>query len=671
VATPTTDRRPEKSRWRRRRRISLVTKVGVLSAIAVAVLGIALAYTLSDIIRAQALATGRDASSMVAAVGVQPLLTPEDLQNGLDPNGLNAVDGILRASLTDGQVSRIKIWNAQGRLIYSDDLSQIGAQFPASDELNAALAGNRSSSISDLTQSENVDERRFGRLLEVYVPLQFAGQSAPSGAYEIYRPYAPIAATIDHDTRRIYLVLIIGLTVLWVLLFRIMVGASRTMRRQVDKNRHQALHDALTELPNRTFFRDHAHDAMAAARRTGTQVAIIMIDLDRFKEVNDTLGHHVGDRLLTEIGSRLRDVVPPSGTVARLGGDEFAVLLANRPDRAEAAALVLEIADALREPFPVDGLNLEVEASAGIVMFPDDGDDVDLLLQRADVAMYLAKEARTPLEFYDPGRDRYSADRLVLLGDLRRSIADNDLVLHYQPLIDLESGAVQSVEALVRWNHPERGLLGPDQFVPLAEQTGLIWPLTQWVLAEALAQLALWRDRLEVPRVSVNLSARSLTHPDLLTEIRDSLELFDLPAQMLELEITESTVMADPDRAQEVLHGLRGLGIELAIDDFGTGHSSLTYLQRLPVDWLKIDKSFVRDMATDVNDAAIVRTSVELGHSLGLRVVAEGIETRQAQDQLTRVGCDVGQGFHISRPVSAERFEAWLKARTEPKPALR
>jgi EAL domain-containing protein (putative c-di-GMP-specific phosphodiesterase class I) len=224
---------------------------------------------------------------------------------------------------------------------------------------------------------------------------------------------------------------------------------------------------------------------------------------------------------------------------------------------------------------------------------------------------------------------------------------------------------VQSVEALVRWQHPQRGLLGPDQFVPLAEQTGLIWPLTQWVLGQALAQMAVWRGLVDIPRVSVNLSARSLTHPGLLGELGDALELYAIPPDMLELEITENTVMADPDRAQEVLTSLRALGIELAIDDFGTGQSSLTYLQRLSVDWLKIDKSFVMNMASDVNDAAIVRTSVELGHSLGLRIVAEGVETTQALMQLADVGCDVAQGFHISRPVSPDRLEAWLLARID------
>ena len=671
MVNPTIDPAPAARPRRKRPRVGLVAKVGVLSAVSVAVLGLVLAYTLGDIIRSQALDSGRDTSSIVASVGVQPLLTPDDIQLGLDPNGLTAVDNILRTSVAKGQVSGIKIWNLDGRVVYSNDLAQIGQQLPISSELRRALDGDQVSAITDLPPDGPTSELPADQLLDVYVPLRFEGQSTTIGAYEISRPYAPIAATIDRDTRRIYLLLVIGLTVLWVLLFRIMVGASRTMRSQVDENRHQAMHDALTGLPNRTLFRDKAHDAMAAARRSGTQVAILLIDLDRFKEVNDTLGHHIGDLLLAEIGARLRDLVPPSGIVARLGGDEFAVLLAKRPDRAVAVELVHRMTDALYQPFPVDGLNLEVEASVGIVMFPDDGDDIDLLLQRADVAMYLAKEAKTQFEFYHPDRDRYSADRLVLLGELRRAIAGSELVLHYQPLIDLGTGSVQSVEALVRWNHPERGLIGPDHFVPLAEQSGLIWPLTQWVLAEALAQLALWRGRVEVPRVSVNLSARSLTHPELLREIGTTLERYAIPPQMLELEITESTVMADPDRAQDVLHRLRRLGIELAVDDFGTGHSSLTYLQRLPVDWLKIDKSFVMNMATDVNDATIVRTSVELGHSLGLRIVAEGVETTQALDQLTDLGCDVGQGFHISRPIGADRLEAWLVDRSGSKWVMR
>ena len=388
-----------------------------------------------------------------------------------------------------------------------------------------------------------------------------------------------------------------------------------------------------------------------------------MMDLNRFKEVNDSLGHQAGDELLKVVGERLSGALRASDTVARLGGDEFGLLLPE-PSTADDILAVLErVRAALEQPIVVQELPLAIEASIGIAVFPDNGRDAEQLIQRADVAMYAAKQESAPFAFYDADADEYDPARLTLVAELRRAMEQRELVLHYQPKAVLEDGEVRSVEALLRWQHPHQGLIFPDSFIPVAQETGLIRPLTLYVLDEALRQCRAWRDAGLGLSVSVNLSMRNLLDLEFPQQVRTLLEHWEIEAELLELEITESTMLANPSRTKQVLGELHGLGIRLSIDDFGTGYSSLAYLRRLPIDEIKIDRSFVMQMDQEVDDAAIVRSTIDLGRNLGLEVVAEGVETQAIWDQLRELGCNVAQGYFLSRPVPAEMLREWLEER--------
>jgi diguanylate cyclase (GGDEF)-like protein len=641
----------------------LLARFALASFVAVALLGVALAHTFEQGVSSRALTGARMTANLIDGSLVRPELRESDLQTGLTPTRVAALDRALAASLKGGQVARIKIWNSDSRVVYATDHSIIGKRFATvDDELEKALDGKPASDVDDLTKAENAGDRRFGKLLEVYTPIRSPATGRVDGAFELYLPYRPIAAGIAHDTQRLYLFLAAGLTLLYLLLFRIVAGASTRLRRQAAENEHLALHDPLTDLPNRSLFHDRSQQAILSARRDGTGVALMILDLDRFKEVNDTLGHHNGDLLLQEIGARLRTGLRESDSVARLGGDEFGLLLPHVADGDEALMLGERVRAVLRLPFTLEGVTLDLEASVGVALYPKHGDDVDTLLQRADVAMYLAKEDRSGCELYAADRDEYSPHRLALAAELRRALDERELVLHYQPKADLTNDRIVAVEALVRWEHPEHGLLTPDQFVPLAEATGLIRELTLRVLDEALRQQRAWRDDGIELRVAVNLSARDLYDLTLPATVAELLATHDVPATGLELEITESVIVADPMRARAILNRLSEMGIVLAVDDYGTGYSSLGYLKRLPIDEMKIDRSFVMQMTDDRNDAAIVRSTVELGRNLGLRVVAEGVETAAAWAHLKALGCDFAQGYYLSRPVPAVEIAALVAA---------
>ena len=432
----------------------------------------------------------------------------------------------------------------------------------------------------------------------------------------------------------------------------------------VSLERHQAMHDALTNLPNRRLFRDRVHQAVLLAKRAEGRAAVMLLDLDRFKEVNDTLGHHIGDLLLQQVANRLQSSLREGDTIARLGGDEFAVLLPTVAGEDAAGQVADKILRALEEPFTLRGWTFDIEASVGVALFPDHGESVDSLLQRADVAMYLAKEHRGGWELYRSERDRHSPRRLALLGELRRAIEDGHLSLHYQPKADMRTGAVRGVEALVRWDHPEHGMIPPDEFVPLAEHTGLIRTLTLFVLDRALVQCRAWQDEGLRLGVAVNLSVRNLYDPSFPDEVRVLLLRHGIAPELLELEITESLIMADPLRATAVLGRLGSLGVGLSLDDFGIGYSSLAYLKRLPVDEIKIDKSFVMNITQDESDALIVRSTIGLARSLGLRVVAEGVESEESWARLVALGCDVAQGNHLCPPQPAVDIARWLRDAT-------
>ncbi len=439
----------------------------------------------------------------------------------------------------------------------------------------------------------------------------------------------------------------------------------RANAAQAEMYEHQAQHDGLTGLPNRLLFGRRIEEQLGAAAASGQPFAVMLLDLDRFKEINDTLGHHVGDRLLEQIGPRLLGVLRPNDVVARLGGDEFAILLPHsghggRDPETACAALAKRLMTALREPFTVDGLLLAVEASAGLALYPQHGVSAEELVQRADIAMYLAKAGHEGFCFYNSKLDEHSPRKLALLAGLRTGISRGELVVHYQPTVDLDTGAVQGVEALVRWRHPTEGLLPPGEFIPLAESSGLIDEVTSYVLDQALAQCRIWLTAGDPLRISVNVSARSLLDVTLPDRVSAALLRHDVPATLLELEITESAVLADPVRATAILSRLQQLGVSVSIDDFGTGYTSLSYLRDLPVNELKIDRSFVGRMLTSSKDAIIVRTSVELARRLGLRTVAEGVEDESTWRALQALNCELAQGFLVARPLPPEELTPWL-----------
>ena len=432
--------------------------------------------------------------------------------------------------------------------------------------------------------------------------------------------------------------------------------------RQAATNAHRAVHDLLTDLPNRAQLIETLTAALEVAEHKRGSVAVMIVDLDDFKAVNDTLGHEFGDRVLQQIAPRLENAVGARGLLARLGGDEFAVVLEGIGGEDEAAAAAGRLLEALDRPLQVDSLALQIAGSIGVACYPQHGRTVEELLRHADVALYCAKAERSTCAVYANDQDEHSLDRLALAGQLRRGIDRGELVVHYQPKMPLREDRGVGVEALVRWNHPQLGCIGPDGFIPLAEQSGLIKALTEHVLEAAVRQCAAWREAgLEV-RVSVNISTRSLLDSGLATTIAELLHRFALPPSSLQLEITESRIIADFGRARTVLRELRATGVTIAIDDFGTGFSSLTQLQQLPVDEIKIDRSFVMRMETDHDDAVLVRSIIDLGRNLGLRVTAEGVETASAHRALRDLGCDFAQGFHVGRPVPAEECRRLLEA---------
>lgn len=424
--------------------------------------------------------------------------------------------------------------------------------------------------------------------------------------------------------------------------------------------RQLSLHDQLTGLPNRSLFLDRLEQAVLSAKRDKAPLAVLVLDLDRFKEVNDSLGHQMGDRLLQEVARRIRKGMRKSDTVARLGGDEFGVIL---PHTGAAAAkrVAQDLFDRLKIPVvEQDGHRLSVGASCGIAMISEDVDEPTLLLQGADVAMYQAKRAKQNVAVYDARNDPNGPLRLKLLADLHLAMERNELVLWYQPKVRMVSGAVQGVEALLRWQHPQEGLILPQQFIPLAEEAGFISSLSHWVIDRALEAAARWANHERIPTIAVNVSATDLLSSELPDRVAQRLRQWGLAPHVLELEITESAMFADPPRALETLSTLHDMGIRLAVDDFGTGYSSLSYLKQLPVESLKIDRGFVANLARQSDDLAIVRSTINLAHDLGMYVVAEGIADRETWTMVRKMGCDVAQGDYISEPVPEDRLLDWV-----------
>jgi diguanylate cyclase (GGDEF)-like protein len=630
------------------------------------VLGLVLSNAVAGIVRERSLtATEESTTQSVRFISglVQNLAQQSPGETGLTVQLAQATDLAFK-TLHDMQwYAGYEAYLPDGTTVYSDDRSLIGKRRSLPPGVRSAFAGTisrRSAAASSSEPHVRSMIATYGELMEFDEPVFGPDEKKPTAVLRAWIRYGHTAHAISADVKKVWTMLGLGLVIFYLFLFRLVASASRRLRRQSSSNRHLATHDSLTDLPNRSLLRDRCEQALAATARTGRHVGLMLLDLDRFKEVNDTLGHHYGDELLKQIADRLRAVLRPADTVGRLGGDEFVILLGDLTTPNDAWPVAERIMEAFSQAFQLDDVTLNVETSIGLAVAPEHGDDFDGLLQHADIAMYTAKEAQIGFAIYSCELNTHTTSRLQLLGDLRRAMVDTDqIVLHYQPKVNLESGQPTGVEALARWQHPVRGLLGPGEFIPIAEGTGIIRPLTRLVLRRALQQVAQWGAESQLT-MAVNVSTRCLLDKDFVDTVAGLLAETGVSASRLELEITESAIMSDPERAIELLTQLASMGITLSIDDFGTGYSSMSYLKRLPVRQLKIDRTFITDMTSDASADAIVRSSLQLARNLGLSVVAEGVETAEVARRLQETGCQSAQGYFYARPMPAESLEPWL-----------
>jgi diguanylate cyclase (GGDEF)-like protein len=574
-------------------------------------------------------------------------LTADDVGSPVAGARLATLDRLFSQGVLGEHVLRVELYDRRGSVTYSSDRRRIGRTASDPGLLAAALGG---STVGHLTTVEQ--PTGAATALQAYAPVRVEGERA--GVLGLSRDYAPIAAAARRALWPVVLLFELVLFGLYLSFFPILRRVTDRLRRQLAVIEHQALHDALTGLPNRASFESSLTAALAEGGEP--RLAVLHVELDGFRDVNETLGHSCGDELLRELGGRLEREAPDR--VARLGGDEFGVL-APGADATEALELAARLAEAIGRPCEVGGVRLELQASIGIALAPENGTEAGTLLRRAGVAAETAKDGREP-ELYAPERDRTSPARLALAGELRAALDADELLVYFQPQVDLRDGSVVGAEALVRWRHPERGFLSPDEFLAVADQAGFMRPLTRRVLEHALRRCGEWHAGGHALGLAVNVSARDLVDSRLPEEVAQLLDEQGLAPSVLQLEITERTLLADPARTVAVLERLRALGVRIAIDDFGTGYSSLSALTRLPVDVLKIDRSFVSSMETVAAHAVIVGSTIELARGLGLEVVAEGVENDRLLRRLAELGCDVAQGYCISRPLPAHTLTTWL-----------
>jgi diguanylate cyclase (GGDEF)-like protein len=652
--------------------MTLTRQVALMSLVPIVALGFILARVIQAQVVSRALSDADQSAQLIARIGIQPRLTPHDLRYGLSASGVRSLDNQLRARSVTQDLARIKIWNTKDQVIYSDDHALIGRSLIPSDDLLNALAGRPDDAevVTPSLHTETASEVGLGQLVEVYVPLRFAASGPPAGAFEIYLSYRPIAAALTRNKRMIALLIGIGLLLLWSILYRIVARASRRLRQQASENDRLAHYDQLTGLPNRTLFIEGIENAVRHGKPQPGTVAVLLIDLDRFTQINNTLGTANGDLVLREIARRLHSDVQAGTLVARLAGDGFAVLIHVARGVPDALSTATAIQAGFEPPIVLEDVEVSVEASIGIAVMGEHGDAANVLLQRADTALAHARSHHSSVEVYSPGLDQFDTSRLALLSEVRGALGRGEFLLAYQPQIELPSGRITGVEALVRWQHPEHGLLAPPRFIPLVEQTALIGPLTLALIDQALHQLVSWREIGIDVQMSVNLSARNLSDAELPQQIAGILERHRVPPDRLVVEVTESAAMDDPHRAVAVLAALRATGIGISVDDFGTGNASIEYLAKLPATEIKIDRSFITDILDDPRAEAIVRSTIDLARNLGLAVVAEGIETGAVLRHLTALGCDTAQGYFISRPQPPEQLTTMLSESVDRRSSL-
>jgi diguanylate cyclase (GGDEF)-like protein len=566
-----------------------------------------------------------------------------------------ALDSVVEADILVGDSLGLQLYSRDGRITYSTSRELVGTR--------PADAARARSTLASGNVGKSVEVVNGRKVLKVFVPVPFIGSDEPAGVLALSQDYEPIVQAGRKGLLPVIGVLQLVLLTLYLSLFPLLRRVTARLRGQVEQIEKLALYDALTGLANRRLFHDRLEQAFLAAQRNGTGFSLMLLDLDRFKEINDTLGHHSGDAVLEHLAERLKGVAGASDTVARLGGDEFALVLLGAQDGASALFIAERIRHALEEPFVLaDALTLQLETSIGIAIFPRHGEDAEQLLKRADIALYASKDTHAPV-VYASEHDQHPSDGLELVAQIRNAIDNGELVVHFQPEVDLRSGETRRLEALVRWNHPERGLLLPEAFIPLARQSALVRPITRYVLDVALGQCRAWQDAGIDVGVAVNLAGRDLSDSRLEEEVSEALRRWKLQPELLELEIPESAVLSERERIQKMLTRLNERGVRVAVDDFGSGYASLSHLKQLPVDVLKIDKSFVQNIDTDEEDEAIVRSTIDLAHSLGISVVAEGVESEDVLQRLRALGCDLAQGFCLARPATPADITEWLVGR--------
>ncbi len=610
----------------------------------------------------ETLRDARTQASNMADLAVGPVLPSADLSTVSPAVVQAAMRRVLSRPVVRSQVLRLKVWDPTGRVLASDAPELLGQHFSIDGHVAAALAGHGTSEITHLTDDENAQERRFGTAVEAYVPLHSKDSDAIVGVLEVYMPYEPLAADLRRGEQALMVNLGRGLLCLVLSLGVLTSAITARLRGRTRRAQHLADHDALTGLLSRSAFEQHLDQLV----RAGEPAAVVLADLDDFKRINDALGHPGGDVLLRHAASALV-AATPGGLVARLGGDEFALLLPGVDSLLDAENALARLHETLRTEVDIEGIPVSPAASLGAVLFPSQCSSAVGLLQRADTAMHVAKTRTSGAALYDPAHAPFDAAQLQLLADLRRAVPAGQLLLHYQPQVSAADGRLTSVEALVRWQHPERGLLAPGAFLGLAERTGLIVPLTRWVLDTAAAQVAAWDLAGLSVTCSVNISARDLADPSLVSSAVAAVRRHGVAAERLCLELTETAIMEDPAGARQVLTAVAAAGFEISLDDFGQGYTSLGQLRDLPLDEIKLDRSFVAGMLDSDADLAIVKTVLNLGHSLGLRVVAEGVETADQAGALRMEGFDVLQGWHTGRPATAQQLLEQVTSPAGPK----
>ena len=633
------------------RRWSLTATFAVVSLLAMSAVGALLIVAIANQARSYAIAEAVRTAEAYVTAGVQDVASTASLTGRSELSF--AEQGEIRrltADPSDG-LRAVRLWTVDSQVVFATDAQE--GLFPDGLRLDSALIGKPAPKV---VGELGADGREKSRSLSVYVPLYRAGGGEPVGAAEIVLDYSDTEAAVADAVRLVAVLVAGGLVLLWILLFRTVSNASRRLRSHATENARLALLDPLTGLPNRRLLAERIDRAAIAAARSGQPMGLLLLDVDGFKEINDTLGHDYGDRLLIEVGRRVRGIARETDTVSRLGGDEFAVLMPVLRNVEDAAALARRVLEVFGVAFDLDGITLHVDASIGVALLPDHAEDQLTLMRHADVAMYAAKRAKLGYVVYSVEGDHHSPQRLTLMGDLRVALSSEDqLALHYQPKVDLFTGRVAGLEALMRWSHPVTGDISPVDFIPLAEQTGMVSDLTQWVLEQAVRQLHDWeRERAGVPmHLAVNLSARNLHEADLPERVRQLLHDARVSPGCLELEITESAIPGDAGRAQDAMRALSEHGVHLAVDDFGIGNTSISQLRSYPLRTVKIDRSFIQPLMSDADSIVLVRAIIDLAHEFDLLTVAEGVEDAETAAVLRELGCDLAQGFLWSPAVAA------------------